>query len=90
MELAADLCEARLVLVLEGGYNPQALRDSVEMVLWELLGSSMINKEEMRQVEDAQYDEIAETIQRVKAVHRRYWDFEVEEENDAFIDTRQP
>jgi acetoin utilization deacetylase AcuC-like enzyme len=76
MEMAAEFCEERLVLVLEGGYNPQALRDSVEMVLWELLGSSMINKEEMRQVEDAQYNEIAEIIQEVKTVHGKYWDFE--------------
>jgi acetoin utilization deacetylase AcuC-like enzyme len=76
MELAAELCDERLVLVLEGGYNPQALRDSVEMVLWELLGDSMINTKEMQQVEDAQYEEIAETIQRVKKVHRRYWNLE--------------
>jgi acetoin utilization deacetylase AcuC-like enzyme len=76
MELAAELCDERLVLVLEGGYNPQALRDSVEMVLWELLGDSMINTKEMQQVEDAQYEEIAGTIQRVKDIHRRYWHFE--------------
>jgi len=74
MEMAAELCDERLILVLEGGYNPQALRDSVEMVLWELMGSSMINKEEMHQVEDAQYREIAETLERVKEVQRRYWD----------------
>jgi len=79
MELAAELCDERLVLVLEGGYNPQALRDSVEMVLWELLGDSMINTKEMQQVEDAQYEEIAGTIRRVKEVHRRYWNFEGEE-----------
>jgi len=74
MELAADLCEERLILVLEGGYNPQALRDSVEIVLWELVGKSMINKEEMQQIEDAQYGEMAETIERLKGIHRRYWD----------------
>jgi len=74
MEMAAELCDERLILVLEGGYNPQALRDSVEMVLWELMGSSMINKEEMQLVEDAQYREIAETLERVKEVQRRYWD----------------
>ena len=73
MELAADLCDERLILVLEGGYNPQSLRDSVEMVLWELMGSSTINNEEMRQIEDAQYQEIAQTIELVKKVHRRYW-----------------
>ncbi len=73
MEMAADLCKGRLVLVLEGGYNPQALRDSVEMVLWELTGDSIINKEEMQHVEEAQYQEIAAVIQRVKEVHSRYW-----------------
>jgi len=51
----------------------------VEMVLWELLGDSMINTKEMQQVEDAQYEEIAGTIRRVKEVHRRYWNFEGEE-----------
>jgi len=74
MEMAAELCDERLILVLEGGYNPQALRDSVEMVLWELMGTSMINKEEMQQIEDAQYNAIAEVIEQVKSVHRRYWD----------------
>ncbi|RLB06029.1 MAG: histone deacetylase, partial [Deltaproteobacteria bacterium] len=74
MEVAAELCEGRLVLVLEGGYNPQALRDSVEMVLWELMGTSMINKVEMKQVEEAQYAGVAEAIRRVKEVQSHYWD----------------
>jgi hypothetical protein len=34
----------------------------------------MINKEEMQQIEDAQYGEMAETIERLKGIHRRYWD----------------
>ena len=66
MEMAAELCEKRLVLALEGGYNSEALRDSVAMVLWELTGRSVINREEMRQVEDARYENIAKTIERVK------------------------
>jgi acetoin utilization deacetylase AcuC-like enzyme len=75
MEMAASLCKGRLVLALEGGYNPEGLRDSVEMVLWELLGQSRIDNEEMQQSEDARYQRIAEDIQRVKNVHSRYWDF---------------
>ena len=54
MEMAAESCGKRLVLALEGGYNSEALRNSVAMVIWELTGQSMINREEMRQVEDAQ------------------------------------
>jgi len=74
IDMATLCCEGRLVLALEGGYNSQALRDSVAMVLWELMGRSMIDKDEMRHVEDAQYKHIAATLEQVKAVHHRYWD----------------
>lgn len=74
MEMANELCGGRLVLELEGGYNSEALRDSVAMVLWELIGQSMINKEEMREVEDAQYKNIIKTINLVKEVQEKYWD----------------
>jgi acetoin utilization deacetylase AcuC-like enzyme len=73
MEMAAELSRGRLVLALEGGYNSEALQDSVTMVLWELTGQSMINKEEMRQVEDARYENIRPTIEKVKAIHKKYW-----------------
>ncbi len=73
MEMAAELCGERLVLALEGGYNSEALRDSVGTVLWELAGHSVINREEMRQVEDARFANIAGTIQRVKEIQRPYW-----------------
>lgn len=73
MEMAAELCKGRLVLALEGGYNSEALRDSVAMVLWELTGQSKMNKEEMRQVEDARYGNIEKTIEQVKKIQRKYW-----------------
>ena len=73
MEMAASLCKGWMVLVLEGGYNPEGLRNSVEMVLWELIGKSRIDKDQMQQAEDAHYEKMAETIERVKGIHRRYW-----------------
>ena len=73
MEMAAGLCKERLVLALEGGYNSEALRDSVGTVLWEMAGRSVINREEIRQVEDARLGNIAGTIQRVKEIQRPYW-----------------
>ena len=54
-----------------------------------ILLTPMIHREEMQQVEGAQYAEIAETIERVKAVHRRYWNFAGEEGYHASLDTRQ-
>jgi len=73
MEMAAEMCGKRLVLALEGGYNPEALRNSVAMVIWELTGQSMINREEIRQVEDAQLGNIKKTIGQVRKIQRPYW-----------------
>jgi hypothetical protein len=33
-----------------------------------------MNKEEMRQVEDARYGNIEKTIEQVKGIQRRYWE----------------
>jgi len=73
MEIASELCGKRLVLALEGGYNSEALRNSVAMVLWELTGRSVINREEMRLVEDAQYGTIEKTIEQVKKIQAPFW-----------------
>jgi len=73
MEMAGEICKGRLVLALEGGYNSEALQDSVAMVLWELTGQSKMNKEEMRQAEDARYGNIEKTIEEVKKIQRKYW-----------------
>ena len=73
MEITGEICGGRLVFALEGGYNTDALKDSVAMVLWELAGSSKIDKDEMRRVEDAQFQNIAKTIDQVKKIQEKYW-----------------
>jgi len=73
MEMASELCRKRVVLALEGGYNSEALRDSVAIVLWELAGRSVINNQEMRQVEDARLGSVIKIIEKVKAIQRPYW-----------------
>jgi len=79
--MTRELCGGRLVLALEGGYNADAMKDSVAMVLWELAGRSKINKDEMRQVEDAQSRNIVKTIDQVRNIQRKYWgDLEMNEE----------
>jgi len=45
----------------------------VTNVLWELTGQSVIDRKSMRQVEDAQYPRIAETLSLVQKIHRPYW-----------------
>jgi acetoin utilization deacetylase AcuC-like enzyme len=71
--MSSELCKGRLVLALEGGYNAEALQNSVTTVLWELTGQSVIDGKAMRQVEDAQYPRIAETVSLVQKVQRPYW-----------------
>jgi acetoin utilization deacetylase AcuC-like enzyme len=73
LEMTQDLCAGRLVFALEGGYNADALKDSVAMVLWELVGRSKISKDEMQQREDAQLQNIAKTIEQVKKIQEKYW-----------------
>jgi hypothetical protein len=38
-----------------------------------LSGQSMVNRDEMRLVEDAQYENIKKTIEQVKRVQAPYW-----------------
>ena len=73
MEMANELCQGRLVLALEGGYSSEAIQDSVTVVLQELTGQSTLDQDEMKRKEDSQYGGIAEAIEGVKEIQRRYW-----------------
>jgi len=73
MEMTRELCGGKLVLALEGGYDADALRDSVAAVLWELTGMSKMKRDEMRELEDSQFQTIAKTIEQVKTIQRKYW-----------------
>jgi acetoin utilization deacetylase AcuC-like enzyme len=73
MELSAQTCGDRLVMALEGGYNSEALTDSVAMVLRELAGRSVIHPDEMARLEDTEVPKSAAVIEQVKTIQRRYW-----------------
>ncbi len=69
MDIAGELCRGRLVLTLEGGYNLQGLRDSVKAVLLELSGLTVNRTPET----EGGGPEVEAVIQRVSAVHGRFW-----------------
>jgi acetoin utilization deacetylase AcuC-like enzyme len=69
MELARSVCQNRLLLVLEGGYHLEGLRQSVRAVLKELSGHSLLTLEETR--EDNRPD--LPVVQRVWSVQQKYW-----------------
>jgi acetoin utilization deacetylase AcuC-like enzyme/nucleotide-binding universal stress UspA family protein len=71
MEIAEDSCNGRLVLSLEGGYDPDMLAASVKAVLKELGGLTVSPVSEL--IYQADKKKINYAVQRMKNVHRRYW-----------------
>ncbi len=43
-KLADDLCESRLIYVLEGGYNPEALAENVQAILFSLTEEELVGE----------------------------------------------
>jgi len=66
-ELAAELCQGRLVFTLEGGYNLQVVASSIKATLDVLLGNSEVDdplgEAEMKKPEG--FDEHIEAIKRI-------------------------
>jgi hypothetical protein len=73
MEMA-DLCRKRLILALEGGIIQKPFEIRSPNGTMGIDRRSMINKEEMRQVEDAQFGNIEKTIRKIKKIQAPYWE----------------
>ncbi len=71
MEIADAVCDGRLVLVLEGGYNLDALRESVKAVLLELREAQRTNPQEL--MASAEAKKLQATLKRTIQVQRRFW-----------------
>ena len=67
-ELAAELCQGRLVFTLEGGYNLQVVASSIKAVFDVLMGNSEIDdplgKESLARKPEG-FDEHIEAIKRI-------------------------
>ncbi|MDW8003119.1 MAG: histone deacetylase, partial [Deltaproteobacteria bacterium] len=68
--LARDVCEGRLLFVLEGGYDLEGLRNSVKRVIEELKTSSVLSDREWQPSKKA-----IETVETVKKKLEPYWQF---------------
>jgi acetoin utilization deacetylase AcuC-like enzyme len=69
MQLAQEACQDRLLLSLEGGYHLEGLSLSVEAVLKELMGESLLSPKE--QQPDGRPD--LPIVQKVWAIQKNYW-----------------
>jgi hypothetical protein len=71
LDIAAQCCRGKLVMTLEGGYNLEALRDSVREVLREMAGRRTTDIHSI--IASANPRKTAYVIWRVKRAHRKYW-----------------
>jgi len=73
VDLAAELCEGRLVLVLEGGYNLQGLTEGVLASLHEMAGEGGLGPEALNAL--AQAKKPLPPLDAALAVAKKYWTF---------------
>jgi acetoin utilization deacetylase AcuC-like enzyme len=71
MEIAESCCQGRVVMTLEGGYNLEALRDSVKAVLLELAGVTKTDTTEILATTDRR--KIRRVLGKAWRIHRRHW-----------------
>jgi acetoin utilization deacetylase AcuC-like enzyme len=71
MQLAADCCRNRLVLVLEGGYHHKALADSVYAVLAELCNHRCTDVQ--RIAAKGRIGRVGPAVKRCSRVMNRFW-----------------
>jgi acetoin utilization deacetylase AcuC-like enzyme len=75
LDLAADICGGRLLVVLEGGYNLRGLRDGVLAVLAELNGDPQcpgkVDNEALQAIIEAERE--VPVIGQVRDIAKRYW-----------------
>ena len=72
-ELAGELCNGRLVLVLEGGYNLAGLTEGVLATLREMAGISTLSPETVTRLRQATPSLVA--LDRAVAAAKKYWTF---------------
>jgi len=71
--LAEELCDGRLVMVLEGGYNHQGLRDGVLATLKEMSGTSTLAAKTLKQLQEA--GKPLPALDNALKIAKKYWTF---------------
>lgn len=71
LEMAEEICQGRLFLLLEGGYNLNGLRDGVLAVLAELAGRSALMPDAITTLEEASPPLVP--LDQARSVAKKYW-----------------
>ncbi|MBW2306482.1 MAG: histone deacetylase [Deltaproteobacteria bacterium] len=72
-DIAAANCGGVMVMMLEGGYDVLALRNSCRQVLRTLAGLPIEGEEKITHGEDSSLGKIEPVIERVRGIHKKYW-----------------
>lgn len=72
-DLATETCDGRLILVLEGGYNLEGLKDGILSCLAELAGSNGLKPETIESLQNSSVPLMA--LEGAKKVAKNYWTF---------------
>jgi acetoin utilization deacetylase AcuC-like enzyme len=73
MEIAKTTAQGKLALTLEGGYDIEGEKRSVNAVLKELAQASSSDKKDLTEKEGAKNQQLDRLIFQVKEIQRRYW-----------------
>jgi acetoin utilization deacetylase AcuC-like enzyme len=73
MEIAEVTAQGKLVLTLEGGYDIEGEKRSVNTVLRELAQASPLDKKDLMEKEKASDQRIARLTLQLSEIQRRYW-----------------
>jgi acetoin utilization deacetylase AcuC-like enzyme len=75
VDLAAEICQGRLLIALEGGYNLRGLRDGVLGVLAELSGNpacpGKVDESALQAIIESERE--VPVIEQVRNIAKRYW-----------------
>lgn len=80
VQIAEEVCGGKLLVTLEGGYNPTAMRDGTLAVLAELCGEKIdsgypVNLSAKKAEEFAQSSVDSPSLDHALGISRRYWKF---------------
>ncbi len=66
-DIANATCNGKVLITLEGGYNPAGLREGVRSVLHALQGKSL------QSAQRARHPAAAAVAQKIAAIHKKFW-----------------
>jgi acetoin utilization deacetylase AcuC-like enzyme len=79
MEMAQAVCDGRMVMTLEGGYNLEGEALSVKEVVRQMAGTGTLDREKCEKEEAEEYPRLAKIVTVLKEHLSPFWSWEGEQ-----------